>query len=539
MENFDLVIVGAGSAGCIVTNQLINNTSYKILLIEAGPTDINPIIKIPLGYGMTFYHPKLNWNFYSKKQININNREIYTPRGKVIGGSGSINAMVYARGLESDYEDWNMINKNWSWNSIREIYKIIEHKVSLNDHHLPINKIPVNDVSNFHHPILKYYFNASKELGIPFNKNLNTSIKDQVGHYNINTFRGYRASSSSAFLHPIKNNERLKILSNCKVKKINIDGNKIKDLEIVINNKKYNIKPNIGTILSCGSIMTPKLLLNSGIGNGEELQKLNIKVNLHSPQVGKNLQDHFGIDYLYKSRVSTLNQSLGTWLGRFKSFSTYLYNRRGPFSLSLNQAGGYINWNSLDKYPNLQLYFNPLTYSVSHKNKRPLLQTDKFNGFIIGFNSCRPKSLGSVSLASPEYNADPLIDPNYLSDEKDIHDLYAAFDYIRKISKTKSMRKIINKPVNINPLINNDKEMLEHFKSNATTVYHPCGTCRIDDDIQKGVVSTKLKVNGTENLWIVDSSILPNITSGNINAPVMMLAYLCSKTILEDLKKKN
>ena len=214
--------------------------------------------------------------------------------------------------------------------------------------------------------------------------------------------------------------------------------------------------------------MTPYLLLKSGIGSSEELKDFNIPVNLHSPHVGKNLQDHLGLDYLYKTFMTTLNYDLGTWGGRIKSILRYLYNRTGPFALSLNQGGGYINWNSLDPYPNIQLYFNPLTYSVSYKNKRPLLKTDKFNGFIIGFNSCRPKSLGEVKLRISKRDYLPSIDPKYLSDERDIHDLYSTFDFIRKFTTNRHLKEIIDSPVNIDPINTNNEALLDHFKSNAT-----------------------------------------------------------------------
>ena len=284
--------------------------------------------------------------------------------------------------------------------------------------------------------------------------------------------------------------------------------------------------------------MTPYLLLKSGIGNPTDLNKFNIPVVLNSPHVGKNFQDHLGLDYLYKTYFPTLNKDLGTWGGRVRSFLQYVYNRKGPLSLSLNQGGGYINWNSLDPFPNIQLYFNPLTYSVSFKNKRPLLNTDKFNGFIIGFNSCRPKSLGEVNLKNVDNDYVPSIDPRYLSDERDIHDLYSTFDFIRKFSLNKNITNIIKSPVNIDPIKLSDNELLDHFKSNATTIYHPCGTCRMSKEVNTGVVSEKLKVHGLDNLWVVDASIMPNITSGNINAPVMMLSHLSSKIIIEDLKQQ-
>ena len=537
MENFDIVIVGAGSAGCIITNQIINSTNFKVLLIEAGTSDNNPVIQVPLGYGMTFYHKNMNWNFYSEIQKNLHNREIYYPRGKVLGGSGSINAMIYARGLRSDFENWDL-SKDWSWESIKTTYEQIEFAVNDNTKRLPSNKVPVNDISKQHHPILKNFFDASKDFDFTFNKQLKSSIENQVGNYNVNIFKGFRTSSSKVFLKPIKSHHNLTILTKTEVLKLNYKNKKIVSLNIKHKNKIITVWPKIGTILSSGSIMTPYLLLKSGIGNAKDLKEFNIPVNLHSSHVGKNFQDHLGLDYLYKTFSPTLNKDLGTWGGRIKSVLKYLYDRTGPLSLSLNQGGGYINWNSLDPYPNIQLYFNPLTYSVSYKNRRPLLNADKFNGFIIGFNSCRPKSLGEVKLKSFKDDYLPSINPNYLSDERDIHDLYSTFDFIRQFSANKNISNIIKSSVNIDLLMATDHELLDHFKSNATTVYHPCGTCRMSKDIGTGVVSDKLKVHGLDNLWIVDASIMPNITSGNINAPVMMLSHLSSKIILEELKQQ-
>ena len=540
MEESEIVIVGAGSAGCIVANQLISKTNFKVLLIEAGPSDNNPVVKIPLGYGMTFYNKKLNWNFYSKKQKNLLNREIYFPRGKIVGGSGSINAMIYARGLNTDYEEWSQnTNDIWSWSSINESFREIEKHISIKDHSSIFNKIPVNDVSSLHHPILKNFFEATKEQGVEFNQNLTSDTINQVGHYNINTRNGYRFTSSNGFLKPILNNSELTLLKNCIVRKINFNQKKISSIEIFHKEKKIFIKPKIGVILCAGSIMTPYILMHSGIGSSNDLKKFNIEVNIDSPQVGKNLQDHIGLDFLYKSKVDTLNKYLGRWPGRIRSVLHYAYNRSGPLSLSINQGGGYINWNSKNKSPNLQLYFNPLSYSINYKNKRPLLNTDKFNGFAIGFNSCRPKSRGAIYLSSNKFNDIPVIDPNYLDHYEDINDLKCAFDFIRKISNSLHLKKIIDKALDIDPLKSSDEELIDYFRKKSNSVYHPCGTCRMDDNIQNGVVSKRLKVHGVENLWIADASVFPNITSGNINASVMMLANRATQLIIDDLKNKN
>ncbi len=530
------MIVGAGSAGCILANKLINNTNYNILLIEAGPRDRSLAIDIPLGYGMTFYNKKINWNFYSEKQLNLNNREIYYPRGKVLGGSSSINGMVYARGLDTDYYDWND-NDEWSLTNIKKNFQEIEQNIDENVNNLEQNKMPVNDVSNLHHPILKYFFDGCRELNIKFNRNLSTQISSQVGHYNINTFNGTRHSSSKVFLKPIIKNNRIKIMTNTILKKIIVKEKKIISLDLISKGKNINIKPNIGTILCTGSIMTPHILMHSGIGDPNKIKSINKNVIINNSNVGKNLQDHLGLDYLFKTLHPSLNSSLGNWSGRIREIFKYIYNRRGAFALSLNQAGGYLNWNSRHNYPNLQIYFNPITYSITHKEKRPLLNTDKFDGFIIGYNSCRPKSLGEISINSSDINDMPLINPNFLSHEEDTHDVLCAIDFAKALAHTKSITNIREETIKNDLLNASDKEMIEHFKSNAVSIYHPCGTCKMSNNMSSGVVSKRLKLHGLNNLWIVDASVFPNITSGNINATVMMLANLGSKLIIEDIKK--
>ena len=328
-------------------------------------------------------------------------------------------------------------------------------------------------------------------------------------------------------------------MTKTNVSKLIIKENKIKAIEVIINKRKIRIKPNIGTVLCSGAIMTPYILMHSGIGNANDLKAMNKEIIINNNNVGKNFQDHLGLDYLFKTYHPTLNSSLGNWSGRIKEILKYIIYRKGSFGLSLNQAGGYINWNSRNHYPNLQIYFNPITYSITHKNRRPLLKTDKFDGFIIGFNSCRPKSLGKVSLSSPYINDQPIINPNFLSNEEDIHDVRCAINFTKTLAQTNSIKEIRVNTINNNLIDGNEQEMIDHFKDNAVSVYHPCGTCRMDKEKNRGVVSERFKVHGLDNLWILDASVFPNITSGNINAPVMMLANLGSKIIIEDLKKQK
>ena len=537
MSEFDIIIVGAGSAGSIAANRLSQDQNLKILILEAGPNNFHPMIKIPLGYGMTFYNKSINWNFYTSPQLHLDNRRLYCPRGKVVGGSSSINAMIYARGFPSDFRNWTYDNSSlWGWENIRKTFENMEKNIILTDKETATGKIVVNNVSSQHHSILNNYFLGAKELNIPSVDSFNTDNAEGVGHYDITTRNGYRWSAADGFLKDTLT-KNVKLTTQANVNQITVSNKKITGVKYSKKGRNFEVKAKIGVVMAAGSIKTPHILMLSGIGPSDHLKDFGIETKIDNPNVGSNLQDHIGIDYLYRSKVPTLNKSLGTVSGRIKSILEYLIFRSGPLSLSINQGGGFIRWKNKEDYPNLQVYFNPLTYSVSHANKRPLLKTDEFDGFIIGFQPCRPNSRGNIRLLSKEINDDPLIDPGYLSNEKDLYDLECAYDFVRKISQTHSLDNIIDHPIGIDLVKSSAKEMISHFRQNATSLYHPCGTCKIGPDKDTGVVSDRLKVHGLQNLWIVDASVFPNITSGNINAPVMMTAYIGSNLISEDIKK--
>jgi len=537
MSEFDIIIVGAGSAGSIAANRLSQDQNLKILILEAGPKNFHPMIKIPLGYGMTFYNKSINWNFYTSPQLHLDNRRLYCPRGKVVGGSSSINAMIYARGFPSDFRNWTYDNSSlWGWENIRKTFENMEKNIILTDKETATGKIVVNNVSSQHHSILNNYFLGAKELNIPSVDSFNTDNAEGVGHYDITTRNGYRWSAADGFLKDTLT-KNVKLTTQANVNQITVSNKKITGVKYSKKGRNFEVKAKIGVVMAAGSIKTPHILMLSGIGPSDHLKDFGIETKIDNPNVGSNLQDHIGIDYLYRSKVPTLNKSLGTVSGRIKSILEYLIFRSGPLSLSINQGGGFIRWKNKEDYPNLQVYFNPLTYSVSHANKRPLLKTDRFDGFIIGFQPCRPNSRGNIRLLSKEINDDPLIDPGYLSNEKDLYDLECAYDFVRKISQTHSLDNIIDHPIGIDLVKSSAKEMISHFRQNATSLYHPCGTCKIGPDKDTGVVSDRLKVHGLQNLWIVDASVFPNITSGNINAPVMMTAYIGGNLISEDIKK--
>jgi len=533
---FDLVIVGAGSSGSVIAGSLAEKTNLSILVLEAGGNDFRPDIKVPIGYGMTFFNPKVNWCYVSTPQEHLNGRSLYVPRGKVLGGSASINAMVYLRGQKNDFDDWaSFSSQDLGWDSVRSTYDAIE---GIRDN-LGKQKIHVSDVSKDHELMVQDFIQSGERLGFRQNLDLNGNSSEGIGHYPISTRNGMRWTASDGFLKPAMRLRNLTVFKNSQVTKLITANGRVTDIEFLQGKSKLKkVKIRIGAVLTAGAINTPHLLMLSGIGPGEALKSKGIEIVHEEKNIGQNLQDHLGIDYLYESSASSLNRVLGSWSGRIKSALKYLINRNGPFSLSVNQGGGFVNWNSRTGVPNIQLYFNPLTYSIKrNQKKRQLLKTDKFDGFAIGFQPCRPKSRGQVMLNSSEPRDPLLIDMNFLGNDSDLHDVRAGIECIEKLLDNKELRDITVKEKSVALGGKTMEEKLDDFRNRSVSIYHLCGTCRIGNDPRKAPVSNEFKLRGLNNLWVADASLFPNVTSGNINAPVMMLAVKAAESIFKQLGK--
>ena len=533
---FDLVIVGAGSSGSVIAGSLAEKTNLSILVLEAGGNDFRPDIKVPIGYGMTFFNPKVNWCYVSTPQEHLNGRSLYVPRGKVLGGSASINAMVYLRGQKNDFDDWaSFSSQDLGWDSVRSTYDAIEGRRD----NLGKQKIHVSDVSKDHELIVQDFIQSGERLGFRQNLDLNGDSSEGIGHYPISTRNGMRWTASDGFLKPAMRFRNLTVFKNSQVTKLITANGRVTEIEFLKGKSKLKkVKIRIGAVLTAGAINTPHLLMLSGFGPGASLKSKGIKIVHEEKNIGQNLQDHLGIDYLYESSASSLNRVLGSWSGRIKSAYKYLINRSGPFSLSVNQGGGFVNWNSRTGVPNIQLYFNPLTYSIKrNQKKRQLLKTDKFDGFAIGFQPCRPKSRGQVTLKSSEPRDMPLIDMNFLGNNSDLHDVRAGIECIEALLDNKELKEITVKEKSAVLSGKTMEEKLDDFRNRSVSIYHLCGTCRIGSDPHKAPVSNEFKLRGLEKLWIADASLFPNVTSGNINAPVMMLAVKAAESIFKQLGK--
>ena len=533
---FDLVIVGAGSAGSIVAGRLAERTNLNILVLEAGGSDFRPDIKVPIGYGMSFFNPAVNWCYSSLPQKALKSRTLYVPRGKVIGGSGSINAMVYHRGLKNDFIDWESSSSSkFGWDSVSSTYNEIEGILKNSGK----KRIHVSDVSNQHQPMIKNFIKAGEGIGFNFTSDLNSKNSLGVGHYPLSTKKGVRWTAADGFLRPALKMPNLTIFKNSQVTKLKIINGKVTQVDFIKGNQVSNkVKVRVGAILTAGAINTPQLLMLSGVGPKNLLTDVGIDVVSEDKNIGQHLQDHLGIDYLYETNSLSLNKILGRWKGRLSSTLEYLFKRTGPFSLSVNQGGGFVNWRSRTESANIQLYFNPITYSIKHNpTKRELLKPDPFDGFAIGFQSCRPMSRGQVTLASSEPLQPPLIDMNFLNDEADLYDVKCGIDCIEALLNHEELKSITIKEKSGNLTTNSFEEKLDDFRNRSVSIYHLCGTCRLGSDPNKAPVSNEFKLRALKNVWIADASLFPNVTSGNINGPVMMLASKAADSISNQLPK--
>jgi len=533
VEEFDFIIVGAGSAGCVLANRLSGDKSRRVLLVEAGGSDRRFWIRTPIGYGITFFDPNVNWRFEGEKDPGLNNRDIYVPRGKVLGGSSSINAMVYCRGAKGDFDDWRDAgNTGWGWSDVQHAFEAIERHVLKDGSVKGRGPLTISDRQHDYHPMKRHFVGAARDAGLPILDDTVGQGDEGFGPYLINTKNGLRCSSSDAFLRPAMSRSNLTVLTNAQVTKVIFEGKKAVGVRYTKNGTQHEIRTRREVILSAGAIQSPHLLQLSGVGPGAALQDFGIEVVHANDAVGAYLQDHVGINYYYRSKEPTLNATLGTWAGRIAAGLQFLLTQTGPLSLSVNQYGGIVRSSPTLDRPDMQLYFNPLSYSTENAGKRELTQPDPWPGFILSFNPCRPTSHGHVRLGSK----DPLVQPkilfNYLATDKDREDVIRGARLIGRVQNTPTMQSVLSTRPVFDPSQESDDAILADFRKRAGSVYHPSCTCRMAPEQAGGVLDAQLRVHGVEGLRVVDASSFPNITSANTNAPAIMLGWRAADMIL-------
>lgn len=539
-ESFDVVIVGAGSAGCALAEGLSADPNLSVLLLEAGGDDRRFWIKMPIGYGACYHDARVNWRFRTDVEPGLAGRTDYWPRGKVLGGSSSINALVYCRGLPDDYNDWRAAgNVGWGWDDVEPAFRAMESRGP----GAPAAgaAVSVAEREDECHPIRHIFYDAADEIGLPRTTSMNGEAPEGVCAYEITTRFGLRCSSADAFLRPAMRRPNLTVRTRAHATRVLFEGRRAVGVDYRVGRRRTGGEMRTATargavVLCAGAIGSPQLLQLSGVGPADRLAELGVDGVLACGGVGGALQDHLGVSYLYRASLPTLNQVLGTWAGRMAAGARYLATRGGPLSLSVNQIGGMVRSAPDAPRPDIQLYFNPLSYSVSHDTERRLIQPDRHPGFALGFNSCRPTSLGRVDAVSPDPDAPPRIQANYLDTDADVQSAVAGARLIGRLHDTSSMRRLIEGAPSMALSTISDDEILADIRARAGSVYHPCGTCRMAPEHDGGVVDPRLRVYGLEGLRVADAAIFPNVTSANTNAPSMMVGRRAAQLIREDLR---
>ena len=538
MDEYDYVIVGAGTAGCVLANRLTEDGRTSVLLIEAGGSDLSIWIQVPIGYGRTFFDRRINWMYDTEPVPALGGRRSYWPRGKVVGGSGSINAMVYVRGQPHDFEDWKAAgNPGWGWDDVLPFFKKSEDFDWHSAHHGRGGPQHVTDISSHVHPICRSFVEASESLGFAPTSDFNGSQPEGVGIYQINTRGGWRASTANAFLHPALKRKTLKLETKALATRVLFEGRRATGIEYTRRGSTHRVKARREVILSGGAINSPQLLMLSGIGDPDRLQKAGIAPLVAARAVGRNLQDHLAVSYFYKTRTATLNDVLHPALGKVLAGLRYMVDRAGPLSLSVNQSGGFVRSDPTQQNVNLQLYFSPVSYTNTPMAERKLLNPDPFSAFLLSHNPCRPTSRGHIELVSADPAAHPSIQPNYLSTQHDIDDVVAGNRLLRRIARARPLADIISEEIVPGPQVEGEDAQLDDFRRRADTVYHPTSTCMMASDPAVGVVDHRLRVHNVAGLRVIDASIFPNITSGNTNAPTVMVAEKGAAMIIEDARQ--
>lgn len=533
---YDFVVVGAGSAGCVVAERLTRSGRHRVLVLEAGPSDNRFWIQVPLGYGKTFYDPSVNWMYQAEPDPGLGGRIDYWPRGKVLGGSSSINAMVHIRGQAADYDEWEALgNLGWGWDGVLPYFKAIEaNRRGADAYRGADGPVTVTDVSGRVHPLCRAFVAAAHEAGLPLNPDFNGTSQEGVGLYEITTRRGRRVSAATAFLKPAMRRGNLQVVTAAQATRILFEGRRAVGVDYVRQGRREVAKASREVVLAAGAVNSPQLLQLSGIGPAAHLRANGIDVVLGNDAVGAHLQDHLGLNYSYRARRPTLNTWLRPWWGKLCAGAAYLLLGRGPLALSLNQGGGFFRTRPDKPRPNLQLYFQALTTITARTGTRPLLTPDPFPGFSLGLSSCRPTSRGLIEIRSADPFAPPRIVANAYSTDNDIKEMLDGVKFLRKLASMPSMVSVIEAELLPGPACRSDEELVADIRARSGTVYHPVGTCRMGPDPRDSVVDSRLRVHGLTGLRVVDASIFPTLVSGNTNAAALMVGAKGADIILEE-----
>ncbi len=527
IESFDYIIVGAGSAGCVLANRLSADPSNRVLLLEAGGHDRYHWIHIPVGYLYTIGNPRTDWMFQTEVEKGLGDRAIGYARGKVLGGSSSINGMIYMRGQAQDYDGWAQAgNTGWGWQDVLPIFKKFERFYEgESEFHGGDGELRV-DKQRLKWAVLDAVRDAAVEIGLPHITDFNTGDNEGVSYFHVTQKGGLRWSAVRAFLNPARKRPNLKIVTGATVERVTMEDRRATGIAYRIGGREMQALAAREVILSAGSIGSPHLLQLSGIGDGEALGDHGVDVVHHLPGVGRNLQDHLQIRAVYGvTGIPTLNQFANSLFGRARMGLEFALRRTGPLTMAPSQLGIFAKSNPRYETANIEFHIQPL--STEKLGER----LHDFPGVTASVCNLRPTSRGSVSLRSKDPSEPPKIAPNYLSTPEDETVAVEALQVARRLFETEAMAPYTPKELKPGPDVTSEAGLLEAARKLGTTIFHPVGTARMGSD-PMAVVDKDLRVHGISGLRVVDASVMPTITSGNTNAPTMMIAEKASQLIL-------
>jgi choline dehydrogenase len=528
---FDYVIVGAGSAGCVLANRLSRDGKNSVLLLEAGPKDTNLWIHVPLGYGMLFKNKTVNWMYQTEPEPGLGGRIVFQPRGKVLGGSSSINGLLYVRGQHEDYDRWRQQgNSGWGYDDVLPYFRKAEHQQrGADDFHGVDGPLPVSDLGH-PDPLSAAFIAAAAESGLPLNPDFNGASQEGAGFFQTTTRYGRRASTAVAYLRPAKGRKNLHVETSALAQRIVFDGRRAVAVEYRTAGNSRTARARREILVCGGAYNSPQLLQLSGVGPAELLRKHNIAVMLDAPGVGHDLQDHMQVRVVMRcTKRITLNDIVNHPLRRFLAGARYAAFRKGPLTIAAGTSGAFFKTDPRLATPDIQIHFLP--FSTDKMGEK----LHSFSGFSASVCQLRPESRGTLRIRSADPLAPPEIRINYLSTEVDRSANVEGLKILRKILQAPALKSYVVEEVEPGIKVSTDEELLNFCRKRGSTVYHPTSTCRMGSD-PLTVVDQRLRVRGIEGLRVVDASIMPDLVSGNTNAAVIMIAEKASDMILQDAR---
>lgn len=535
-DQFDFIIVGAGSAGCVLANRLTASGRHRVLLLEAGGSHKRLMIDMPAGLGHVFYDPKVNWCYMAEPDQQMGGRTDFWPRGRVLGGSSSINGMVYIRGQREDFDDWAALgNSGWAYDDVLPYFlRSEDNDLGESDHHSVGGPWQISSIKGRQSPVVDLAMESAKALGHPDNADFNGAGQAGVGLYQFSIRGGRRTSNARAFLEPAMRRRNLAVVTNAETRRILFDGRRAIGVEYSHQGRLVTAQCRAEVLVAAGSINSPILLQQSGVGPGGLLQLHGIPVVADSPAVGDNLQDHVFTGFSYKVKLPTLNDTFKTLPRQILAGIQWVLTRTGPLSFGINQGGAFVSTRPGEARPDTQLYFYPLSFGAAPDGKPKSLHPHPFSGMTMNASPCRPESRGHVRIRSADPEAPPIIHRNYLATPGDVQVMVDSLRIIDTIARTRPLADIIEGAVY--PLGDppTDAQLETWARQTGRTTYHPTSTCTMGVDPRTSVVDPQLKVHGIEGLRVIDASIMPLIVSGNTAAAATMIGEKGADLVLAD-----